>query len=120
VSYTIAVGIVSFHLVPERDVKSELADSFCFSFFFSLIGGGFCFVKGTVSRDFRLLFFFLKKVSAKHHEYTIRAVSNFVENSRRYSQLKVNHRWKKIFNQAPPPNINVKRRSCMMARLTLK
>jgi hypothetical protein len=39
-------------------------------------------------------------------EYTIRAVSNFFENSRRYSQLKMRHRchwhrWqmKKIFNQ---------------------
>jgi hypothetical protein len=38
-------------------------------------------LKGTVSRDFRLLAF---------SENTIRAVSNFFENSRRYSHFKCN------------------------------
>jgi hypothetical protein len=44
--------------------------------------------KGTVSRDFRLLVFFMNQFP-QAHEYTIRAFSNFFENSRRYSQLKV-------------------------------
>jgi hypothetical protein len=60
--------------------------------------------KGTVSRDFRLLFFsWIRFPQAS--EYTIRAVSNFFENSRRYSQFKVHHRCRwhrlqrdKIFN----------------------
>ncbi len=44
--------------------------------------------KGRVSRDFRLLFFsWISFPQAP--EYTIRAVSNFFENLRRYSQLKV-------------------------------
>jgi len=58
-----------------------------------------------VSRDFRLLVFFLESVSTQAPEYTIRAVSNFFENWRRYLQLKVHHRccwlrWQmqKIFN----------------------
>jgi hypothetical protein len=62
-----------------------------------------CF-KGTVSRDFRLLVFFMNQFP-QVPEYTIRAVSNFFENSWRYSQLKVHHRcqrhrWQmeKIFN----------------------
>ncbi len=42
-------------------------------------------------RDFRLLFFsWISFPQAP--EYTKRAVSNFFENSRRYSQLKVHHR----------------------------
>ena len=61
-------------------------------------------LKGTVSRDFRLLAFsWISFPQAP--EYTSRAVSNFFENLRRYSQLKVHHqchwhRWKmeKIFN----------------------
>ncbi len=47
--------------------------------------------KGTVPRDFRLRF--LSWISfPQAPEYTNRAVSNFFENSRRYSQLKVHHR----------------------------
>ncbi len=45
------------------------------------------FLKGTVSRDFLLLVFFISFPPAP--EYPIRTVSNFFENSRRYSQLKV-------------------------------
>ncbi len=65
------------------------------------------YLKGTVSRDFLLLvFWFFSWISfPQAPEYTVRAVSNFVENSRRYSQLKVHHRchwhrWQmeKIFN----------------------
>ncbi len=48
------------------------------------------FVKGTVSRDFLLLVFFVNQFP-QAPEYTIGAVSNFFENSRRYSQLKVDH-----------------------------
>jgi hypothetical protein len=48
-------------------------------------------LKGTVSRDFRLLVFFMNQFPPSPL-YTIRAVSNFFENLRRYSQLKVHHR----------------------------
>ncbi len=53
--------------------------------------------KGTVPRDFRLsTWISFPQVP----NYTIRAVSNFFENSRRYSQLKVQQRqMEKIFNQ---------------------
>jgi hypothetical protein len=48
-------------------------------------------IKGTVPQNFRLQVFsrisFLQAL-----EYPIRAVLNFFENSRRYSQLKVHHR----------------------------
>ncbi len=50
-----------------------------------------CLFKGTVSRDFRLLVFSWISFP-QTPEYTIRAVSNFFQNSRRYSQLKVHHR----------------------------
>ncbi len=60
--------------------------------------------KGRVSRDFQLLVFFTNQFP-QAPEYTLRVVSNFFENSRRYSQLKVchrcqRHRWQiqKIFN----------------------
>jgi hypothetical protein len=43
--------------------------------------------------------FFYESVSPKALEYTIRAVSNFCQNSRRYLQIKVHHQMKKIFNQ---------------------
>ncbi len=48
-------------------------------------------LKGTVSRDFRLLVFSWISFP-QSPEYTMRAVSNFFENSRTYSQLKVCHR----------------------------
>ncbi len=47
--------------------------------------------KGTVSRDF-LLLVFLWKSFPPAPEYPIRTVSNFFENSRRYSQVKMHHR----------------------------
>jgi hypothetical protein len=50
------------------------------------------YLKGTVSRDFRLLVFFSWITFPQAPEYTIMVVSNFFENSRRYSQLKVCHR----------------------------
>ncbi len=46
------------------------------------------FIKGTVSRDFRLQVFFMIQFPPAP-EYPFRTVSNFFENSRRYSQLKV-------------------------------
>ncbi len=46
--------------------------------------------KGAVSRDFWLLVF-QESVSPQVPEYTSKAVSNFFENSRRYSQLKMHH-----------------------------
>ncbi len=62
-------------------------------------------LKGTVSRDFLLLVLFMNQFPPAP-EYSIKTVSNFFENSRRYSQLKVchrcqRHRWQmeKIFNQ---------------------
>jgi hypothetical protein len=48
-------------------------------------------LKGTVSRDF-LLLVFLWISFPPAPEYPIRIVSNFFENSRRYSQAKVHHR----------------------------
>ncbi len=50
-----------------------------------------CYVKGTLSRDFLLLVYFMNQFP-QAPDYTIRAVSKSVENSRRYSQLKVCHR----------------------------
>jgi hypothetical protein len=48
-------------------------------------------LKGTVSRDFLLLVFSWIRESAP--EYPIRTVSNFFVHSRRYSQVKVHHRY---------------------------
>ncbi len=50
------------------------------------------FIKGTVSRDFLLLVLFMNQFPPAP-DYTIRAVSIFFENSRRYSQLQVCHRY---------------------------
>jgi hypothetical protein len=65
----------------------------------------FWIFKGTVSRDFLLLVFFINQFPPSP-TVSSRTVSNFFENSRRYSHLKVDHRcrwhrWqmKKIFNQ---------------------
>ncbi len=54
-------------------------------------------VKGTVPRDFRLLVFYMNQFLPTPWVYcTIRAVSNFFENSRRYSQLvDTGGKWKK-------------------------
>ncbi len=46
-----------------------------------------CTFKGTVPWDFRLLFFFSCISFPQAPEYTIRAISNFFENSRRYPQI---------------------------------
>ncbi len=62
-------------------------------------------LKGSVSRDFSLLVF--SSISfPPAPEYPIKTVSNFFENSRRYSELKIDHRcrwhrWqmRKIFTQ---------------------
>jgi hypothetical protein len=51
-------------------------------------------IKGTVSREF-LLLVFLWISFPPAPEYPIRAVSNFFENSRRYSQVKVHHRYQR-------------------------
>ncbi len=55
-------------------------------------GGGE--VKGTVSRDYLLLGFFMNQFPPAP-EYPIRTVLNFFENSRRYSQVKVHHRYQR-------------------------
>ncbi len=60
------------------------------------------YLKGTVSRDFLLLVFFMNQFP-QAPEYTIRAVSNFFENSRRYSQLKVDHRYQRHRWKILPP-----------------
>jgi hypothetical protein len=54
----------------------------------------FILLKGTVPRDFRLQGWLWISFS-QAPEYTIRTVSNYLENSRRYSQIKVHHqcRW---------------------------
>ncbi len=59
-------------------------------------------LKGTVSRDFLLLVFSWISFP-QDPEYTIRAVSNFFENSWRYSQLKVDHRYQRRRRQFLPP-----------------
>ncbi len=59
-------------------------------------------LKGTVSRDFLLLVYFMNQFP-QAPEYTIRAVSNFFENSRRYSQLKVDHRYQRHRQQILTP-----------------
>ncbi len=51
-----------------------------------------CVFKGTVSRDFLLLIFLWISIPPAP-EYPIRTVLNFFENSRRYSQVKVHHRY---------------------------
>ncbi len=48
-----------------------------------------CLFKGTVSREFLLLFFFMNQFPPSPWLYTIRAVRNFFENSWRYLQVKV-------------------------------
>ncbi len=49
-------------------------------------------LKGTVSRDF--CFWFFTWISfPPAPEYSIKTISNFFENSRRYSQFKVHHQW---------------------------
>ncbi len=55
----------------------------------------YCIFKGTVSRDFLLLFFFSWISFPPAPEYPIRTVLNFLENSRRYSQVKVHHRYQR-------------------------
>ncbi len=64
-------------------------------------------LKGTVPRDFRLGFFFMNQFPPRTWVYHyVTAISNFLENLRRYSRLKVHHRcrwhrWQmeKIFNE---------------------
>jgi hypothetical protein len=57
-------------------------------------------VKGTVTRDFLLLVFFMVSFPPAP-EYSIQTVSNFFKNSRICSQVKVHHRyqrhWRQIF-----------------------
>ncbi len=65
----------------------------CRSRNFPLLWAMLSLLKGTVSRDFLLLVFFLNQFPPSLWLlYTISAISNFFENSRRYSQLKVCHR----------------------------
>ncbi len=60
------------------------------------------FIKGTVSRDFCFWFFWWISFPPAP-EYCIRTVSNFFENSRRYSQVKVHHRYQRHRRQIFPP-----------------
>ncbi len=64
---------------------SLILSSFCLGF-----EGKVCILKGTVSRDFLLMVFFMNQFPPAP-EYSVRTVSNFFENSRRYSQVKVHH-----------------------------
>ncbi len=58
--------------------------------------------KGTVSRDFLPLVFFMNQFSPAPED-PIRTVSNFFENLRRYSQVKVHHRYQQHRWQILPP-----------------
>jgi hypothetical protein len=64
-----------------------------------------CIVQGTVSRDFLLLVFFINQFPPSP-EYPI---SNFFENSLRYSQVKVHHRyqrhWCQLVANLPPVSL---------------
>ncbi len=82
-------------------IKDEFSKKFIFCHFVNNIW----YLKGTVSRDFLLLVLFMNQFPPSP-EYSIKTVSNFFKNSRRYWQLKVchrcqRHRWQmeKIFNQ---------------------
>ena len=68
---------------------SLILSSYCLGF-----KGKVCFLKGTVSRDFLLLVFFMNQFPPAP-EYSIKTVSNFFENSRRYSQVNVHHRYQR-------------------------
>ncbi len=59
-------------------------------------------LKGTMSRDFLPLVFSWISLSLAP-EYPIRTVSNFFENSRRYSQVKVHHQYQQHRWQILPP-----------------
>ncbi len=59
-------------------------------------------LKGTVSRDFLLLVFFMNQFPPAP-EYSIQTVLNFFENSRRYSLVKVHHRYQRHRWQIFPP-----------------
>ncbi len=58
--------------------------------------------KGIVSRDFLLLVFFMNQFPPAP-EYLIRTDSNFSENLRRYSLVKVHHRYQRHRRQILPP-----------------
>ncbi len=60
--------------------------------------------KGTVSRDF--CYWFFSEISfPPAPEYPIRTVSNFCENSRRYSQVKVHH-WRHQWQNCNLPPVS--------------
>ncbi len=59
-------------------------------------------IRGTVSRDFLLQVFFMNQFPPAP-KYPIRTISNFVENSLRYSQVKVHHWYQQHRRQIFPP-----------------
>ncbi len=59
--------------------------------------------KGTVSQDFLLQVFFLESTSPQASKNNIRVILNFFENSRRYSQVKVHHRYQRHRRKILPP-----------------
>jgi hypothetical protein len=70
----------------------------------SLTQKGCSKLNGTVSRDFLLLVFIMNQFPpAPEYRYSIRTVSNFFEKSRRYSQVKVHHRYQRHRRQIFPP-----------------
>ncbi len=74
-----------------------LASNFSFNFIYSLFSLTRCLsirLKGQCHEIFLLLVFFIFSFPPAP-EYPLRTVSNFFENSRRYSQVKVNHRWQR-------------------------
>ncbi len=61
-----------------------------------------CMNKGTVARDFLLLVFSWINFSPAP-ELSTRTISNFFKNSRKYSQVKVHHRYQRHRQQSFPP-----------------
>jgi hypothetical protein len=60
-------------------------------------------LKGTVSRDFLLLVFFMNQFHPRSRVFPSNSVSIFFKNSRRYSQVKVHHRYQRHQQQIFPP-----------------
>jgi hypothetical protein len=68
-------------------------------------------LKGTVSRDF-LLLVFLWISFPPAPEHPIRTVSNFFENSRRYSQVQMHHRYQRHWWQICQRSQRHRRQTC--------
>jgi hypothetical protein len=60
-----------------------------------MTGGTGMHLKGTVSRDFLLQVFFMNHLPPSPKNNIREVISNFFENSQRYSQVKLHHRYQR-------------------------